>query len=97
MINDALDYDTERQVDFFNRPKFYVAASCVNSIFSLQTWTGQDGNKGASKDPIDCLRMAFLKHLEYQPGWEEVRRGGGGMRTQGLRPQQNQGRGKGVY
>jgi hypothetical protein len=77
MINDALYWDPEKPLSFWNRPKLYICEDCTNLIYAMETWTGLDGLKGASKDPIDCLRMAFLKHLEYQPGWEEVRRGGG--------------------
>ena len=39
-----------------NCPKFYVSEDCQNLIWSLRTWTGIDGLKGASKDPIDCLK-----------------------------------------
>jgi hypothetical protein len=65
MINDALDFDAERPVDFFNRPKFYVSEECENTIYALETWTGADGQKGACKDFVDIIRYFFLSDCEY--------------------------------
>lgn len=39
--------------------KMYVAKSCINTIFALQHFTGADGQKGACKDLIDCLRYGL--------------------------------------
>lgn len=36
-----------------------VARSCTNMIFALQHYTGVDGQKGACKDFIDCLRYGL--------------------------------------
>lgn len=58
-IEDALYYDANRPVEGSNRPRLFIAASCKNTIFALQTWTGLDGQKGATKDPIDNLRYKF--------------------------------------
>lgn len=77
LINDALDYDTDKPVDFFNKPKLFVNRDCINTIFALQNWTGADGTKGACKDPIDLLRYAFLSDLEFvEPGSQKAERGG---------------------
>jgi hypothetical protein len=65
MIEDALAYDNTRPVDFFNEPRVYISEDCRNLIFAMKTWTGEDGQTGATKDPIDCLRMGFLKGLTY--------------------------------
>jgi hypothetical protein len=65
MIEDALAYDTQRKVDFFNEPRLYISEDCRNLIFAMKTWTGEDGQSGATKDPIDCLRMGFLKGIVY--------------------------------
>lgn len=54
-INDLLNYDDLRPVDFFNKPKLIISRACKNLIFALQTWTGKDGQKGATKDPIETL------------------------------------------
>lgn len=64
-INDALDYDTGKQMDFMNSPKFLISRDCLNTIFAYQTWTGDDGNKGACKDPIDLDCYFWLADLEY--------------------------------
>lgn len=54
-INALLSYDETRPMDAFNHPHLFISNACPNLLFSLQTWSGDDGNKGACKDPIDCL------------------------------------------
>jgi hypothetical protein len=44
----------------------FVSETCKNLIFALKTWTGEDGQSGATKDPIDCLRMLFLKGVRFR-------------------------------
>lgn len=65
LINDRLSYDHTRPVDALNCPKLYVAASCKNTIFALETWKNAEKNKGATKDPIDNLRYAVLQGVGY--------------------------------
>ncbi len=72
MINSALAYDEAVQIGQFsaqraaiNEPEFLVTEECPNLIYALQNWTGKDGQHGACKDPIDCLRGAFLSRLGY--------------------------------
>jgi hypothetical protein len=67
MINDRLFYDEDKArlengtYHFDGRaPSIYVAESCKNLIFAMQTWTGQDGGAGATKDPIDTLRYLVI-------------------------------------
>jgi hypothetical protein len=56
IINDLLCYDRENPLDLSsNHPRLMVHADCQNLIYSLREWTGADGQKGASKDPIDAL------------------------------------------
>jgi hypothetical protein len=86
LIIDALDYDTEKEVGYFNQPKLLISSECVNTIYSLATWTGmtREGRRcldGATKDPIDNLRYFFLSDCGYLGGKveddekeEEVRR-----------------------
>lgn len=50
-----------------NCPKFYVCNKCENLIWSLRTWTGADGLKGASKDPIDCLKSLAKLDIQHLP------------------------------
>lgn len=63
LIVDALAYNDREPLGYLNRPRLYVSAECRNLIHALKTWTGVDGNKGASKDPIDCLRYLFTADL----------------------------------
>jgi hypothetical protein len=66
MINAALYYNTEMPVvTDVNCPKLFFSEDVKNTIFAMTTWTGRDGGKGATKDPVDLIRYAFLKHLEY--------------------------------
>lgn len=41
----------------------HVLQSCKNTIFALGRHTGADGQKGADKEPIDCLRYALESGL----------------------------------
>jgi len=75
LIQTALSWDKNQPWGFLNSAKLYVAESCVNTIFALRIWTGIDGQKGATKEIIDCLRWHFLKGNGYVG---ETRRSGGG-------------------
>jgi len=86
MINSALFYDVETPKGKFsaklgrlNEPQLLVVETCKNVIYSLSHWSGKDGQKGASKDPIDCLRMMFLSRVEYVP--EDAYKWKGGIRA----------------
>jgi len=66
LINAALYYNPEKPVvDMVNAPKLYISDGCANTIFALQTWTGLDGNRGSTKDPVDLLRYVYLKQLDH--------------------------------
>lgn len=65
MINDALFYDKSKPIDSTNTPKLFLVETCPNTEFALKNWTGRDGQKGASKDPIDVLRMLVLTDAKY--------------------------------
>jgi len=70
MINDMFFYDVERAarengINATNTPRLFVVETCPNVIFAVQTWTGADGQKGATKDPIDVLRMLALTDAGY--------------------------------
>jgi len=64
MLNDWFSYDQNIPISDFNKPRLYVAESCVNTIWCLREWTGLDGEKGASKDPIDSLRYLAVMQPE---------------------------------
>jgi hypothetical protein len=59
-INSLLAYDPERPLAFDNMPKLFIHESCGNLIWSMSEHTGRDGQKGATKDPVDCLGMLVV-------------------------------------
>lgn len=65
MISDWLTYDRTKPVGPGNSPKLLVHERCTNLIFSLKHFTGLDGQKGACKDPLDCLRYLVLEEPCY--------------------------------
>jgi hypothetical protein len=72
MINSALYYDVETELGKYsaklsrmNEPQLQVLDTCPNTIYSLEHWTGRDGQKGACKDFIDCIRGAFLSSVNF--------------------------------
>lgn len=80
LINDQLTegWDPRKPRDPLNCPKLLIDRSCENLIYALRTWTGADGEKGATKDPIDCLRGAVkLGLVWFEPGRPRTRGGGG--------------------
>ena len=64
-INEALDYNTEEEISYVNRPKLMVSSSCGNLIDCLQEASPQGGEKNAYKDFIDCLRYIVTYNPEY--------------------------------
>ena len=46
-------------------PAIMIAHCCRNTIHSLKSWTGEDGQKGACKDPIDGLKYFALSDPAY--------------------------------
>lgn len=63
--------------------KLKVARSCVNVIFALQHYTGADGQKGACKDFIDCLRYGLESGImdDRPDSRDESTFDGGGVAT----------------
>lgn len=79
-ITDALDYNEAQPVNALNTPHLFIAASCRNLIFALQTWTGRDGMKGATLDPIATLRMFYQCKLGCRgEGEDTIQSTGGGF------------------
>ena len=77
MVNSALHYNPEQPVDALNQPKLYISENCKNLIYALQTYTGADGKKGATKDPIDVLKFVVLSNACNIEGDTLRSRGGG--------------------
>jgi len=64
-INSELSYDSTKPVSMLNEPKLYISKDCHNLIYCLSEHTGKDGQKGATKDAIDCLGMLLASKLEH--------------------------------
>ena len=77
LINDALNFNPDQPLNVLNAPRLYVSDRCRNLIYCLKTWTGLDGEKGASKDPIDALKYALKRGIEYIDPKRSRTRGGG--------------------
>ena len=84
MINSALRYDPEIELGKWdakrgrlNVPQLQVVETCPNTIYALEHWTGQDGQRGACKDPIDVIRGAFLSRVNYVDDTMNIFVGGG--------------------
>jgi hypothetical protein len=77
LINDWLSWDAGKPRTTQNEPKLYISSACENLIFSLREWTGEDGDKGACKDPIDCLRYLAVMNPEHYDNQSFAARGGG--------------------
>lgn len=64
----AIDLGEREIIDLFDynddivgqEPALYIHPRCQQLIDALRNYTGRDGEKGAHKDPIDCLRYIAL-------------------------------------
>lgn len=63
MVNSLLDYEENEDGEIVVPPRLFISAKCLNLIFAITTWTGADGLKGATKDPIDTLCYMVAKFL----------------------------------
>jgi phage terminase large subunit-like protein len=77
-INSLLSYDATQPLTPLNEPSLYITKDCSNLTYALSEHTGRDGQKGASKDPIDCLGMLLVSGLAYVGKGGFDSRGGGG-------------------
>ena len=77
IINDWLSWNQNEPLGPGNRPTLYVSRDCQNLIYSLREWTGADGEKGATKDPIDCLRYLAVMDPQHYTRTSFAATGGG--------------------
>ena len=77
LINDRLAWDNSQPLSTLNEPRLYISDRCQNLLYSLREWTGADGDKGASKDPIDALRYLVVMSPEYHSAERFAATGGG--------------------
>ena len=77
MINNYLSWDVSQTWGPENCADLYIAQSCKNLIFAMETWGDNDGQKSATKDPIDCLRYFVLTDpIFVQTGRGQIHEGG---------------------
>jgi hypothetical protein len=74
-IIDMLDFD-DNVVG--QEPRLFIHPRCQNLIDALRNYTGRDGEKGAQKDPIDCLRYITLAKPCHVGNAKQAERDGGG-------------------
>jgi hypothetical protein len=77
-INSLLSYDATQPLTALNEPSLYITNDCANLIYALSEHTGRDGQKGCTKDPIDCLGMLLVSGLAFVGRGGFDSRGGGG-------------------
>lgn len=78
-INDLLDYDeSEKITRGINEPMLLISNECQNLIWAFQNYTGNDGQKAACKDPIDCARYMATADLQHVDNRHMVAFEGGG-------------------
>jgi hypothetical protein len=72
MINSALFYDIDTEIGKWsarlgklNEPQLQIVETCPNMIDALENWTGEDGQRGARKDPVDVIRGMFLSSVNF--------------------------------
>lgn len=65
LLSTWMEWDSTAPVSDDNSPRLYVSDQCRNLDFCLRIWTGLDGLKGASKDPVDCLMYAAKANIAY--------------------------------
>lgn len=77
LIDSAVRINPDSPLDpLMNWPRLLVSKACGNLIWALQNFTGRDGQKGACKDPVDCLK--YFMTVDAQAGEDELKSLGGG-------------------
>lgn len=64
LLNDLIDFDQEKPIGEFNRPRLLVVEEAEQVRWALMNYTGIDPD-GACKDWIDLLRYAVQSNLTY--------------------------------
>jgi hypothetical protein len=80
-VNEWLKYDTDRELNEYNRPRMYIMDHCHNMIRSLdnQFWSeGKEKESEIFKDPCDTARMLHIMlgtGYKYNPFYRKSRTG----------------------
>jgi hypothetical protein len=62
-INEALAWARGSDGVLVKRPGLVFSERCKNHIFAMENYMGEDGQKGACKEPVDTLRYLFQSGL----------------------------------
>lgn len=65
-IEAALFFHARQPVSFHNQPRLLISRACVNTIFALQIWTGEEKDRGATAEWIGLLRYFYRARYGYQ-------------------------------
>ncbi|MEM6911070.1 MAG: hypothetical protein AAF555_05750 [Verrucomicrobiota bacterium] len=63
-----LRFNEEERITPLNQPTMLFSERVENTLYAMENWTGADGNKGATKDPIDCVRY----YRQSEPGYVDL-------------------------
>lgn len=66
-IINALEWRRDAAGVMVKRPELTFAAECGNHIFAMENYMGADGQKGACKEAVDCLRYLFASGMAEPP------------------------------
>jgi phage terminase large subunit-like protein len=77
LINDGFSHEQETTEFKAKAPHLFISEECQNLVYCLSEWTGLDGEKGATKDPVDCLRYLMVMEPVYTGGAAMKAIGGG--------------------
>lgn len=65
LLNNLFAWDENKPRDSLNSPKIYISDRCQNIIYALTEYTGQGGNKEATKDCVDVLRYLSVSDIQF--------------------------------
>jgi hypothetical protein len=74
-VNDG--WDANAPVTPMNMPQWFVSSACPNTIWAMHCWTGEDMEKGACKDPVDCLKGLAKSEIRHMAAGALGSYGGG--------------------
>jgi hypothetical protein len=66
-ITDALEWRRDGDGTLAKAPRLWFATECANHIWAMENYLGADGQKGACKEPVDCLRYLYMSGMAEPP------------------------------
>ncbi len=67
LLREMIAPQRDREGRIVRPPRLFVSRRCRQVIWALANYTGKAGEKGACKDPIDCLRYLVNADLAHEP------------------------------